>query len=209
LLKQSTALVESKFEDFASLFGPGDVPGYLGKEDIIAISKICEMLPSNGKLVEVGSFLGKSAVEFSKNFTSMHKDYTIVCIDSFNSPVQILNQLLIDADFTVPSGVSTNLDMFTHYTQKYDNIFPVSGFFNEKFVFPEMVEAVFEDSTHTQEYLSYALPFWWDHIKPGGILSGHDYTDEVRTAVDIFAALNRLKVNTFENGSSIWYIKKK
>ena len=200
--------IKPKFEDFAPLFGSGDVPGYLSEDDMQSLTALCELLPVTGTMVEVGSFLGKSAVEFSKNLTNLNKDYTIICIDSFNSPIEILNQLLLNADFTIPKEVFSHLEMFKYYTKEYKNIFSVTGFFNQHFVFPQQVDLVFEDSTHSLQYLNHALPFWWKHIKPGGILSGHDYRQEVRTAVDIFAALNKLEVKTFNNNSSIWYVEK-
>ena len=66
---------------------------------------------------------------------------------------------------------------------------------------------MFEDSDHSQAALKHALPYWWAKIIPGGILSGHDYSDEVKLAVDQFALLHNLEVNTFKS-SSIWYIEK-
>jgi hypothetical protein len=48
---------------------------------------------------------------------------------------------------------------------------------------------------------------WWNRINSGGILSGHDYHNEVNLAVDQFALLNNLEVKTLES-SSIWYIEK-
>ena len=192
--------------DFAELFGPGDVPGYLTSGDIDAICQLSKKLPSNnGILIEVGAFLGKSATEWAKN---LNEDYNIICIDSFNSPKEVLDDLLIHADFVVPENCPTQLDMFRHYTSKYSAITPVTAFFNADFVFPAKADLVFEDSTHEQKYLSYALPFWWNSIRIGGILSGHDYTlRPVQQAVDLFAALNKLTVKTFDQ-SSIWYIEK-
>ena len=202
MLKKST---HPQRNDFAELVGPGDVPGYLTSGDIEAISQLSKKLPSNGTLVEVGTFLGKSAAEWAKN---LGKDYNIICIDSFNSPKEVLDDLLIHADFTVPENCQTQLDMFKHYTNKYLTIVPVTAFFDTDFVFPGEADLVFEDSTHTQQYLSYALPFWWNKVRNGGILSGHDYTlRPVQQAVDLFAALNRLTVKTFDQ-SSIWFIEK-
>lgn len=195
--------IKPKYDDFAQLFGPGDVPGYLTDGDIEAIAELSTQLSSTGLVVEVGSFLGKSSVEWAKNLPN----HTIMCIDSFNAPIDILNQLLTDGDFTPPVGPTNNVELFKHYTQSYTNIKSIKAFFNQDFNFPAQADLVFEDSTHTLSYLNYALPFWWAHVKPGGILSGHDYSDDVAAAVDIFAALNNLVVNTFQN-SSIWYIKK-
>lgn len=203
MLKES---IHPQRADFVDLFGPGDVPGYLTDGDIMAISQLCKLLPTNdGVIVEVGTFLGKSAVEWAKN---LNTSYNIICIDSFNSPKEVLDDLLVQADFIIPEDCQTQLDMFTHYTNKYPSIVPVTAFFDADFVFPGVADLVFEDSTHSQQYLSYALPFWWSKIRKGGILSGHDYTmREVQQSVDIFAAINKLSVKRF-NQSGIWYIEK-
>lgn len=197
-------------KDFENLFGPGPVPGYLNGGDIdIAIPALCKMMPAEGVMVEIGSFLGKSSVEWAKNFQQLDKKFKILCIDSFNSPREILHDLMHEAGCPVPDPEGDQLDLFKFYTAKYPNIKPIKTFFDDKFVFPARVNLVFEDSTHTQKYLANALPFWWDKIHPGGVLAGHDYwIDEVKAAVDLFAALHDLEVKLFDNNSSIWYIEK-
>jgi hypothetical protein len=194
-------------KNFADLFGPGNVPGLLTEGDMRAIGKLSTMLPNSGLLVEVGCFLGKSSVEWARNLRALEKNYKILCIDSFNSPEEILQDLLIKADFVVPQNARSQIELFRHYTSDYSDIKPIKAFFNRSFVFPAKANLVFEDSTHTQEYLSYALPFWWNHLETGGILSGHDYNEDVQVAVDLFVALNDLELNTFDD-SSIWWIKK-
>ena len=207
-----TAQVELQLErissrvDFPDLFGPGDVPGYLSEEDILGITELVLKLPNTGVLVEVGTFLGKSAVEWAKNIQQQNKDYKIICIDSFNSPIEILHDLLQKEEFTIPNA-SSQLEIFKHYTREFPNIQVLEAFFNTDFVFEQQVDLVFEDSDHSQQALSYSLPFWWKKICPGGILSGHDYCGrEVKTAVDTFAILNGLTVKTVSN--NIWYIEK-
>ena len=197
-----------KKENYSRLFGPGDVPGYLSAEDMSTIDKLAKELPSDGVFVEVGSFLGKSTVEWAKNLKLLNKDYKIIAIDSFNSDVGILRGLLNDAEFDVPDSDS-HMEMFKHYTQDYENIKPLQAFFNQDFVFDQDVAGVFEDSDHTQRTLSYALPFWWERLVPGGILSGHDYQmRDVQISVDSFALLNDLTVHKGGMGSTIWWIRK-
>lgn len=192
-------------EDFADLFGPGHVPGYLSGEDIDAIKLLCEKINPHGTLVEVGCFLGKSSVEWASNLPHCK----IICIDSFNSPYSILKKLIENTHHKLPVEPNNQQELFEYYTKNFKNIRVVKGFFDENFGYPGKVDCVFEDSTHEGSYLSYALPFWWKHINRGGLLCGHDYTlQQVQTAVDLFAAVYDLKVNTFDNGSSIWYIKK-
>jgi predicted O-methyltransferase YrrM len=194
-------------QDYEDLFGSGDVPGYLTEGDMAAIEQLVKKIPDTGTIVEVGSFLGKSAIEWAKNTAKQNKDYKIICIDSFTSTIEILQDLLDTADFVVPDSDS-HFQMFRHYTKPYSNIVWLEAFFNEDFEFDQQVDLLFEDSDHTQRTLNHALPFWWSRINPGGILSGHDYClREVKTAVDIFAVINNLEVKLFSD-SSIWYIEK-
>lgn len=195
---------------FSELFGPGSVPGYLTHDDMDAIAMLTSMLPNSATIVEIGSFLGKSSVEWSKNLTAQGKEHKILCVESFNSPIEILKDLMQEAGFDIPKKCNSQFELFQYYTKDYPDILPIHGFFNQSFVFPTQVDLVFEDSTHQFHYLVYALPFWWKTLKPGGILSGHDYIDEVKTAVDLFAAIENLEVKTFKNSdtSSIWYIQK-
>ena len=116
-------------EDHLDLFGSGEIPGYLSNEDIGAIELLSKKIKPNGTLVEIGSFLGKSAAEWAKHLP----DSKIICIDGFNSPYHVLEQLLIQADFEVPQGPSTHRQLFDYYTQKYNNIFAIEGFFNKTF----------------------------------------------------------------------------
>ena len=192
-------------EDFAELFGPGHVPGYLTGEDMQAIEFICNKLNKKSIIVEVGCFLGKSSVEWARNLP----ESKIICIDSFNSPFYILKQLIEKTHHKMPVGPNSQLELFNYYTKTFKNIHPVQGFFNKDFGFPGKVDCVFEDSTHEGKYLSYALPFWWEHINPGGILCGHDYCDQqVKTSVDLFAVINDVEVKTIMDNSSIWYIER-
>ena len=192
--------------NFSSLFGPGDVPGYMSSGDLLAIAKISKKLPESGTFLEVGCFLGKSTVEWAKNLQKENKNYTIIGIDGFNSPINVLKELLATADFDIPP-CNTQLELFNYYTKSFSNIYPLEVFFNEDFTFDQQVAGVFEDSDHTQLALNYALPYWWERIQPGGVLCGHDYLGEVKTAVDLFAILKKAQVETFDS-SSIWCIEK-
>jgi len=188
-------------DNFHYLFGPGDVPGYLSTKDIDAIELLSKKIKPDGILVEIGCFLGKSATEWAKHLPNSK----IICIDSFNTPYHILEQLLAQADYDIPQGTHNQFEMFKHYTKNYKNITGIEGFVNKTFGFPGKADFVFEDSTHTGEYLELVLPFWWEHLNFGGILAGHDYVDEVKTAVDLFAVIYNTKIQTVVEGSSIWY----
>jgi predicted O-methyltransferase YrrM len=200
--------IKSKKQEFSHFFGPGNVPGMLTKEDMFIIFDLCKKLPSNGTIVEIGSMLGKSAVEFAKSCNALKKDFKIIGIDSFNTPIDILHDLLKESNFDIPPG-SDQFEIFKHYTRNYKNIKPLKTFFGKNFQFNQKISLVFEDSDHKAETLTHALPFWWDRLEEGGILAGHDYNmRDVNTTVNTFAILNDLEVLIPDNSSSIWYIEK-
>lgn len=196
------------FDKFASLFGSGNVPGYFADGDIAAVEQIVGMLPTNSRIVELGSFLGKSAVIWAEQLINQGKQGTIVCIDTFQASPTTLNMLLEEAEFDVPPGELNQSEMFDYYTKDWPNIQKLQCLFDKNFVWNLDVDCAFEDSDHSEKTLSISLPFWWDCLKSQGILCGHDYTLlTVKKMVDLFALEKQVKVQLFNN-SSIWMIRK-
>ena len=72
----------------------------------------------------------------------------------------------------------------------------------------ETVDFVFEDSSHANPQLRDNLNFWLTHLKSGGIIAGHDYTNmwpDVVTEVDALSKL--LNVDLHVQGSIWWMVK--
>ena len=92
------------------------------------------------------------------------------------------------------------------YSDKYAT-FRMPSAEAERFV--PMVDFVFVDGNHAYEYVKSDLEFYWPKIKPGGILCGHDYTNndtcQVARAVDEFAARHSRRV---EVAAPCWVIYK-
>ena len=173
----------------AMCYGPGEVPGYLTEQDVAVIESISQRLPDAGRLVEIGSFLGKSACEWARTFGTLGKRYEIFCIDSFNATRDALVQVLIRSDFQVPESPKDQWEFFLHYTKSHANITPIKAFFDRDFRWLQgPVDCVFEDSDHRADTLEHALPFWWKHLNNRGIICGHDYhMPQVKMSVDQFA----------------------
>lgn len=45
----------------------------------------------------------------------------------------------------------------------------------EKFIHPVGFDFVFIDGNHKYEYVLQDCRLWWEHIRPGGVLCGHDF----------------------------------
>lgn len=222
------------------------VPGLFSADDTEAAYHICSLLPQEGTFVEIGSLIGKSSVTWARHFRDLNKKYDITCIDSFNWPTwQIKNRIgsfdetyqalvkllrenaveesIIDSVIFSDLKDPSQLDLFRLYTKPYDNISAIHAEVDINFTFPQQVDCVFEDSCHNKEVLDVMIPYWWDRVKSGGILCGHDYykagnpratkerlqfTQYVSSCVNEFARFKNVEVNTFNTTSSIWYLHK-
>jgi predicted O-methyltransferase YrrM len=75
----------------------------------------------------------------------------------------------------------------------------------------EPLDMIFIDADHTYESVKHDIGLWWDKVKDGGIVSGHDYGHShhpgVKIAVDEFFDDKDIKINT-EIGT-VWWVEKK
>jgi len=74
----------------------------------------------------------------------------------------------------------------------------------------EKLDFVFIDANHSYESVKEDIALWWDKVKPGGIVAGHDYDHpnfpDTKKAVDEFLALKGLTAN-IETGT-VWWVQK-
>ena len=129
-----------------------EIEGWMHKVELQAIEQLATCVPANGVIVEVGSWCGRSAVAWA---ASADPSVTVFCFDPFY-----------------------RWDDFVKNTEQFSNIVPVKGIVPSESVYedPRKIDIVFIDASHSNpndwEIISHFLPF----IKPGGYITGHDYT---------------------------------
>jgi len=74
----------------------------------------------------------------------------------------------------------------------------------------EPLDMIFIDADHTYESVKRDIGLWWDKVKVGGIISGHDYGHShqpgVKKAVDEYFGHKGLNIN--QAAGSVWWIEK-
>lgn len=75
------------------------------------------------------------------------------------------------------------------------------------------LDFVYIDGNHWRPHVDRDLQAWWEKVKPGGILAGHDYSDfwenQVRNAVLDFCKAKQIEtVNVIREYESSYYIIK-
>lgn len=184
---------------------PGSYPGLVTDRDLEVIADIVKSLPGNDPVVEVGMFLGKSAMEIAK-----HRE--VYCIDYFQMPASLLLKKIDKAGVVVSDAVrnaKSQREMVDELTKGVSNIHIISDTFDEYFEWPHSnVACAFEDSDHRKQTMELFLRFWWPRIVPGGVICGHDFQMEsVAGVVTKFAEAYKMQVLRFDD-SNIWAIRK-
>ena len=129
-------------------------------------------VPENSVIVETGSLFGRSSYTWA---TSATAGTTVYCIDPW-----VREQWVIDlVETKQPNCPEFSFEAFQQYTKDCPNITPVRGYSpNDMKDWNKPVDIFFDDSLHHNPYFRTNLRFWLRHMKPGGIMCGHDYCSE-------------------------------
>jgi len=156
---------------------------------------IANALPHGGKFVEIGSWMGQSAVVLCHRLQDIGKDAEITCVDTFqgeqNQPAHL--------EIVAGMGGSTRW--------KFDENIKAAGVADMISVIQSdsaaaashfedgSLDGVFIDAAHDYNSVVKDVAAWFPKVKPGGIFAGHDYPwHEVQKAVDEHAEANGYSV---------------
>ncbi len=179
------------------------VAGYLLVEDIFTLIALLEGMPQKSKILEIGSFMGLSALLFAKAlYASQNYSTRIYCVDTwgdwsarFDHPLmKIISQGKIYEKFL--NNISdSGLENFIIPIRK-DSVETARDFPDENF------DLIFIDGDHTVDGAYRDLSAWHPKLKPGGILVGHDYFQTgVQKAVHKYTKERNLSCILFGVGS--------
>lgn len=173
-------------------------------------------LLSSLKLIGYGIEVGVQAGVYAEHILQ-NTDLHLICLDGWRH---------------IPHGYKDRANGETethlHYMnstirrlyQKYEGRFSVMRELSEKaciFFKDEMFDFIYLDSNHSEIFVTEQLYMWWNKLKTGGVIAGHDYLNlstsindfGVKAAVDNFVNANNLILNlTTENSFKSWYIFK-
>lgn len=154
--------------------------------------------------VEVGAWKGKSAAYLAVEIANSGKKIQFDCVDTWEGDTSITSS------FHEPLLEQPNA-LYEHFLK---NIEPVKEFINpiretsvkaSKQYKDASLNCVFIDGAHDYKNVYQDISAWLPKIKPGGILSGHDYFHP-----PIQQALEEILGETFSHiGEDVWIHKVK
>ena len=152
--------------------------------------KAVEIFPSGSHFVEVGSFLGKSAVFMAVEIINSGKRIKFDCVDHWRGSEEHYD--------------NENIDTENLYENFLENIQPVKGVINpvraesvvaSKLHKPNSLDFIFIDASHDERSVREDLTYWMPRLKENGMIAGDDIDNEgVANAVKWFFDTGKLEI---------------
>jgi len=157
------------------------IPGWFNYAE--AYDQIVDQIPDDGKIVEIGSFLGRSTHYLATSLMNANKEQVkIYCVDTFegsseHSPLKLPNDFLhlfkenlkffIGREMVIPcQGRSDDKDLINKFED-------------------ESIDYIMVDGAHEHEAVMEDIENWWPKLKKEGVMFGDDFNLEaVSLAVD-------------------------
>jgi hypothetical protein len=149
--------------------------------------------------VEIGSWKGTSTVCMADKIKNSKKNIKFYAIDFFEPYIQEDGVLL-----------STTFEEFLHNIEPFkDYIIPIKGDSHKVYTQFEdhSIDFLFIDANHDYEPCKADLNLWYQKVKPGGVMAGHDYQfNGVHKAVDEFFAGKFPVDRRYFLSTSCWFV---
>ena len=152
--------------------------------------KAVEIFPSGSHFVEVGSFLGKSAVFMAVEIINSGKRIKFDCVDHWRGSEEHYD--------------NENVDTENLYEKFLENTQPVKGIINPvraesvvaaKLYKPNSLDFIFIDASHDERSVREDLTYWIPRLKENGMIAGDDIDNEgVANAVKWFFDIKKLDI---------------
>lgn len=185
------------------------IDGWFGIDDVAVYRAIVDCFP-NGKLLEVGSWRGRSltSVLFLLKQLNYQKVYSV---DTFmGAPTEISTSQKDALEQDIYFQFLSNIKSFGYgeivTTYKMESI-KAAHLFDDNYF-----DVIFIDADHIYEAVKQDIYAWLPKVKSGGILCGHDWSwEQVQTALDhALPSSYEIYHNNSQGagGSSCWWVIK-
>ena len=182
------------------------IPGWFNYSETYDI--IVDQIPEDGKIVEIGSFLGRSTHYLATSLVNAGKeDVKIYSVDTFEGSSEHAN-IKLPKDFS--SIFRENLKFFigrdmVRLCQGRSDDIGILEKFQEA-----TVDYVLVDGAHEYDAVKEDIINWWPKLKPNGVMFGDDYSlASVSQAVqDGFGAIQVEAYGANKGFEQTWYSAK-
>ncbi|MGA3163999.1 MAG: class I SAM-dependent methyltransferase [Verrucomicrobiota bacterium] len=143
--------------------------------------RLARDLPSNAKVVEIGSWIGESACYLASGLKGDHP--CLYAVDTFTGDSDIPNDRKVFASLMAQWKVSNTKELFDQNIAHFGLSSRVRAIADDSIVaarkFSEPLQSIdllFIDGAHSEKSTQGALDAWFPFVKSGGIVLFHDFS---------------------------------
>jgi len=182
------------------------IPGWCNYTE--TYDMIVDDIADDGKIVEIGSFLGRSTHYLATALVNAGKENVkIYCVDTFEGSTE-------HSGLNLPKDFSHMFKENLQYFIGRNMVIPCQGRSDSKTILcqfaEESIDYIMVDGAHEYEPVMEDIENWWPKLKPTGTMFGDDYLlESVKQAVP--HSLNKIGSPAFGANSSVeqtWYASK-
>ena len=183
------------------------IPGWFNYAE--SYDQIVHEIPDDGKIVEIGSFLGRSTHYLATSLMNANKENVkIYCVDTFEGSSEHVN-LKLPKDFF--SIFKENLKFFIGR----EMVIPCQGRSDSEDILNKFedgsIDYIMVDGAHEHEPVLDDIENWWPKLKSDGVMLGDDF-DLESVSEAVRQMMTKLNTKGFSvNGSTeqTWFTSKK
>lgn len=164
-------------------------------------SFIVDNLNNNSKIVEVGSWLGRSISYFVVESINKQKNINCYCVDIWSPYEEIQTHHLFDGDNAYNTFIKNIEPIKDFVTPLRGKSLEISKKFEDY-----SLDFIFIDAAHDYQSVLDDVTYWYPKLKENCIIAGHDYyygNDVYRAVNDFFSSKKSIDIN-----GPCWYVKK-
>lgn len=187
-----------------------EILGYMHEHELNVLEQFAYTVPKGGKIVEVGSFLGRSSVCFALSAP----EATVYCVDEFSDKDWICHINInsdgdnyIEAKCPIFGQAYNTKKEFLKNTQHIPNIVQIQGYSPHQIIYENgEIDLFFLDAGHQNPNDWDNICYWVPLVKSGGIICGHDYSHEFPNVIQNVHRLETIlgKQAKLHFSTSIW-----
>lgn len=151
------------------------IEGWFNEGDAAMYAQMVSEADQNGRIVEVGSWMGRSTGALIEQCKWQNKDLDIICVDTFKgSPDEPEHQ-----DTVKKNGGSVR-HIFDANVKQFDwprlAVIQRDSLTAARMFRPNSLEGVMIDGCHANEVVRADIRVWFPRVKPRRYIGGHDYS---------------------------------
>lgn len=197
-------------------------PALMSTHDVEVLSRLARQIPDGGIAVECGSALGGSAaviLDANPRIGRLHlvdsdwadgSDTLASDMDALACELNLYHAHVIDLHLFFPIYEHrSSYDFARWYLRDRSNV--VMHRTSTPYGMSDwqgMVDFVYEDSSHRNPQLEHNILFWWDRLRPGGVMAGHDFGCGVG---DVDETVHRMAYKwgaNLRSEGAVWWLSK-